>query len=131
MSTTNGIVHIRPERPAQLSFGQDVIPDREVERVQGAMAQAHNEGYEIADVPDDGRDHPYWGARGSATKPCPLCTSCAAGLVALVDEEGDRTPVLAWAHSIAEAEAWIQAHPDTAKVDRGGFGIDAPEWMLP
>jgi hypothetical protein len=52
--------------------------------------------------------------------------------VAVIDMEsaskpGEEYTVLARFWHVAEAESWIDHHEDTAKVERGGFGIDAPE----
>jgi len=33
-------------------------------------------------------------------------------------------------NTIAEAEAFVGRRPDKAKLERGGYGIDAPEEMI-
>lgn len=55
--------------------------------------------------------------------------------VAVIDEEsaskpGERLTVLKRFATIREAETWIGEQPDKAKVQRGGYGIDAPETMI-
>jgi delta-aminolevulinic acid dehydratase/porphobilinogen synthase len=55
--------------------------------------------------------------------------------VAVVDNESATKPgghctVLKRFGTVKEAETWIAALPDAAKVARGGYGIDAPEEMI-
>lgn len=40
---------------------------------------------------------------------------------------GEQYVVLERFATVREAERWIAEHPDTNKVWRGGFAIDAPE----
>lgn len=52
--------------------------------------------------------------------------------VAVIDmdtatDPGEQYTVVARFSSEHQAEAWIDQHGDKAKVDRGGYGIDAPE----
>jgi hypothetical protein len=49
--------------------------------------------------------------------------------VFVVDEESEGFTVLKRFGTIAEAEAYIAQLPDKDKVERGGYGIDAPEGM--
>jgi hypothetical protein len=80
--TGKPIVHIKPEVTRNLLTSvvhQSVIPGHEVERVQGALEKARTAGYEARDIPDDGRDHPYWGGADDPRLPCPVCNQPASG----------------------------------------------------
>lgn len=52
--------------------------------------------------------------------------------VAIIDEESKTFKVIKRVETIQEAEAWIEEYTkiDPDKVYRGGFGIDAPEYMI-
>jgi len=54
--------------------------------------------------------------------------------VAVVDNERTNSRgqllVVRRFHSIEEAEAFVGCRPDKAKLERGGYGIDAPEEMV-
>jgi len=53
--------------------------------------------------------------------------------VAVVDEESANPRVVKRFASVAQAEAWIaslKSLPNKKKVERGGYGIDAPEEMV-
>jgi len=68
------VVHLRPAKIGRNQHGT-YVSGRDLERREAEMYRAQAEGLAVADIPDDGEDHPTWprsGRHGSGI--CPVCT---------------------------------------------------------
>lgn len=73
-----GIVHLKTVMRDHPVLGS-VVSGSRLELRERDVRRAHDMGYEVRDIPDDGRDHPYWPTQGpGGSNPCPVCTSLAA-----------------------------------------------------
>ena len=74
---SHGIVHLKPATRTHPQLGT-VVSGSAVSLREAALRRAQDMGYEVRDIPGDGRYHPLWPGQGpGGSNPCPSCTAWA------------------------------------------------------